>query len=114
MCTLSAKAEHTFTSKAFCTGFGMELVDAVIEHCEHIFDIDYIIKNLPVFMLEHAKEILLIISEVFGDFEYTYTALSEKPSPLDFYFQGYFDDEDDDDSDMGTQHSSRDSDVWYH
>lgn len=113
MCSLGAQVEHAFTSKALCTGFSTELIDAVVEHSAHIFDIDYIINSLPVFKLEHAREILLILSEVFGDFEYTHVASPEEPLPdLDLYFRGYYD-ERDDDSDMATQHSSRDSDVWY-
>jgi len=42
-------------------------VDAVLDHCQHIFDLTYITANLPVFRLDHAREILIIINDVFGD-----------------------------------------------
>ena len=57
------------TSKAFCTGFGTKLIEAAVNHSPYIFDITYITNNLPVCRLRHAQEILLIISEVFDDFE---------------------------------------------
>ena len=52
-----------------CTGFGDELIDAVLEQCTQIFDLEFIIHNLPIFKLEHAKEILRIMHEVFDDLE---------------------------------------------
>lgn len=49
--------DHTdlYTVDTACTGFGDELIDAVLEHCTQIFDLNFIIHNLPVFKLEHAK-----------------------------------------------------------
>lgn len=70
MASLSSQTNQVFTSKSVCTGFSPELIAAVVEHCAHIFDLNYITTKLPVFRLAHAKEILLIIGEVFGDIEY--------------------------------------------
>ncbi|XP_063041289.1 probable ATP-dependent DNA helicase RecS [Engraulis encrasicolus] len=85
-----------FTSKSLCTGFGEELIEEAVKHSPYIFDINYITNNLPVFSLRHAQEILLIVSEVFGDFEYTEQTLpDEKFEEPDLYFTGYFDEPDD-------------------
>jgi hypothetical protein len=64
--------DHTnilYTVDTACTGFGDELIDAVLEQCTQIFDLEFIIHNLPIFKLEHAKEILRIMHEVFDDLE---------------------------------------------
>ncbi|XP_028441999.1 putative ATP-dependent DNA helicase Q1 [Perca flavescens] len=104
-----------FTSRSACTGFSTELIEAVVEHSKHIFDLAYIITNLPVFRARHAREILLVISEVFGDIELDIEPTSHKDSftEPDIDYTGYFD-EDEDSSEMGTQHSSTDSDYHHH
>lgn len=56
-----------YTTKTACTGFGSELIDAVIEHSTTIFDMDYIIKNLPVFRMLHSQHILQILNTIFDD-----------------------------------------------
>ncbi|XP_078662113.1 ATP-dependent DNA helicase RecQ-like [Branchiostoma floridae x Branchiostoma belcheri] len=59
------------TTDVECTGFSDELIDSVVEHCEYIFTLTYVMDNtkIPVFNREHAKEVLRIISEVFEDIE---------------------------------------------
>lgn len=81
-----------FTSIAHCTGFGDVLINSVVEHCAHIFDLDYIMDNLPVFSKEHAQEILMVCFEVFEDFEFS--EINVPPSDYvvpDQHFTGYFD-----------------------
>ncbi|XP_035680701.1 ATP-dependent DNA helicase hus2/rqh1-like [Branchiostoma floridae] len=86
---LPAQCYHLFTD---------ELIDAVVEHCAHIFTLEDVNK-LPVFRQAHAKEILLIISEVFNDiphpgFETELDAESEQSkekASFDCYYTGYFD-----------------------
>ena len=87
-----------YTSHADCTGFSQQLVDAVLTHCQYIFDLAYISTNLPVFRLDHAKEILIIISDVFGDIDGDLQYDSERYlTDPDLYFSHYFDDNVDDD-----------------
>ena len=63
-----------------------------------IFDLAYISTNLPVFRLDHAKEILIIISDVFGDIDGDLQYDSERYlTDPDLYFSHYFDDNVDDD-----------------
>lgn len=91
--SLINSSTHLYTSHAACTGFSTELVDSVLASCEHIFDLSYIINNLPVFQLDHAKEILYIIADVFGDVD-VQSELDESFSGPDLYFSNYFDDDD--------------------
>ncbi|XP_015255333.1 PREDICTED: probable Werner syndrome ATP-dependent helicase homolog 1 [Cyprinodon variegatus] len=94
------------TNKTLCTGFGTELIEAAVEHSPYIFDLAYITNHLPVFTARHASEILLVISEVFGDFEYIEPTLPEESfTEPDIDFTGYFD-EQDEDFEIETQHSS--------
>ncbi|XP_076146136.1 putative ATP-dependent DNA helicase Q1 [Alosa pseudoharengus] len=98
--------DHTniplYTVDTACTGFGDELIDAVLEQCTQIFDLDFIIHNLPTFKLEHAKEILRILHEVFDDIEQSQTNLfddsvvQDDRVQVDMDYTGYFDDEDED------------------
>lgn len=92
---LISSSPNLVTSFAACTGFSQELVDAVLHHSEHIFDLAYIMNNLPVFRLEHAKEILIIIADVFGDFDLNVEpGLNDSFCEPDLYFTNYFDDDD--------------------
>lgn len=98
-----------FTSIAHCTGFGEVLINSVVDHCKHIFDLEYIMDNLPVFSKEHAQQILVVCHEVFGDFELPeiHVSPSEYEVP-DQHFKGYFDDYSE--SSQGTPcHSSTES-----
>ncbi|XP_056431124.1 putative ATP-dependent DNA helicase Q1 isoform X2 [Gadus chalcogrammus] len=96
-----------YTSHAACTGFSQQLVDAVLTHCQYIFDLAYISANLPVFRLDHAKEILIIISDVFGDIDGDLQYDSERYlTDPDLYFSNYFDNVDDDVEDTLTSHVS--------
>lgn len=63
--SLISPSTRLFTSQEARTGFSQQLVDSMLNHCQ--YDLSYIIANLPVFRLDHAKEILIIISDVFGD-----------------------------------------------
>ena len=80
---------------------------------EDIFDLAYIVSNL--FKARHARKILLVISEVFGDIELDIEPTSQEESFTEPFidYTGYFD-EDEDLSEMGTQHSSTDSDYHHH
>ncbi|KAK7939597.1 hypothetical protein WMY93_002923 [Mugilogobius chulae] len=106
--SLGSQTKQVFTSKAMCTGFSVDLIVAVLEHCPFIFDLNYIISNLPVFRVEHAREILTIISEVFGDIDSAQAVQEEECLDLDINFLGYFDEEDDD-FEITTQYSSQES-----
>ena len=106
--SLTNSSNPLYTSHAACTGFSQQLVDAVLTHCQYIFDLAYISTNLPVFRLDHAKEILIIISDVFGDIDGDLQYDSERYlTDPDLYFSNYFDDvDDDDDEDALTSHVS--------
>lgn len=89
---------HLYTVDTACTGFGDELIDAVLEHCAQIFNLNFIIQNLPVFKLEHAKEILRIMYEVFDDIKQSQTILyDDTVVQVDMDYTGYFDEEHEDD-----------------
>ena len=95
--SLTNSSNPLYTSHADCTGFSQQLVDAVLTHCQYIFDLSYIINNLPVFKLDHAKEILIIISDVFGDIDGDLQYDSERYlTDPDLYYSNYFDNVDDD------------------
>ena len=94
--SLINSSTHLYTSQEACTGFSQELVVSVLNHCQYIFDLQYVIVNLPVFKLDHAKEILNIIIEVFGDVDVdVQSVLSESLDEPDLYYGTYFDDADD-------------------
>lgn len=96
--TLIEEGTHLYTSTTACTGFGPELIDAVIEHCTNIFDVDYIMKHLPVFKMHHAQHILRILNEVFADIENcpVIPVMQPKRLSLDFDYSGYVDEEETD------------------
>ena len=48
-------------------GFSEELILDVTGNCSTIFTIDDVLSKLPVFSLEHAKNILRIVHEIFED-----------------------------------------------
>lgn len=99
------------TNRTVCTGFGTELIEAAVEHSPYIFDLSYITNNLPVFRVRHAQEILLVMSEVFCDFEYTEATLPDDSiTEPEMDFPGYFDDKDEC-FDTETLHSSSGSDT---
>uniref|UniRef100_A0A8C6U030 DNA 3'-5' helicase n=1 Tax=Neogobius melanostomus TaxID=47308 RepID=A0A8C6U030_9GOBI len=52
--SLLHETTHLCTSKTACTGFGEELIEAVIEHSSRIFEVSYITSHLPVFAYKHA------------------------------------------------------------
>ena len=52
------------------TGFTDSLLDLIVKNCKHIFNLDYITNNFPVFREDHAMEILRIIKDVFNDTDY--------------------------------------------
>ena len=89
---------HLFTSKKGCTGFGTEVIDAVIEHSPEIFDMSYIKRTIPVFFQHHANEILKTIGEVFQDLDgldtsHLETSDSSRFDLPDMYYSGYFDED---------------------
>lgn len=91
--------EHLYTNASFCTGFSNVLIESVIESVHEIFDITYIMQNLPVFDINHGQEILKIVHKVFEDFDLC--KFPDTPEELylqpDIDFTGYFDVEDEDD-----------------
>lgn len=65
-----------------------------VEHSAHIFDKAYIV-NLPVFRLQHARESLHIISDVFDDVETVEpTSHQDRFTELNVDYIGYFEEED--------------------
>lgn len=104
--------DHTrlYTSITACTGFSVALIDSVVDHLSHIFDLTYVLQNLPVFRKEHGQEILRIVHTVFGDFELTETTVTHvQPVMPDVDFTGYFDSEDDEPEHMLKSSSSAES-----
>uniref|UniRef100_A0A8C6WTJ5 DNA 3'-5' helicase n=1 Tax=Neogobius melanostomus TaxID=47308 RepID=A0A8C6WTJ5_9GOBI len=92
-CTLLMEGTHLYTSTTACTGFGVELVQEIIEHSANIFDVNYIIQHLPVFQKKHAEDILLIINTVFKDVKCCPTTSTTPVAipPLDIDYTGYVD-----------------------
>lgn len=90
--------EHLYTNASFCTGFSNVLIESVVENVSEIFDITYVMQNLPVFNIKHGQEILQIIHQVFEDFDLCeFPDTAEEPYlPPDIDFTGYFDVEDED------------------
>ena len=99
---LSDNNSYLYTPQAACTGFSEELIAAVLKNCAHIFSLDYIVNNLPVFSHQHALHILELINDVFDDIELPPTSVQyesdNEPEP-DMYYHGYFDEKDEEDSD---------------
>lgn len=91
--------EHLYTHASFCTGFSNVLIESVVESICEIFDITYVMQNLPVFDIKHGLEILQIVHKVFQDFDLCkYPDTPEEPFlQPDIDFKGYFDLEDEDD-----------------
>ena len=86
---------YLYTPQAACTGFSTELVGAVLKNCAHIFNLDYIVNNLPVFSHQHARHILEVINEVFDDVDLPPTsAHDDDDSEPDMYYLSHFDEED--------------------
>ncbi|XP_063052381.1 probable ATP-dependent DNA helicase RecS [Engraulis encrasicolus] len=99
------------TNKTVCTGFGMELIDAAVCHSPYIFELSYITNHLPVFRVRHAQEILLVMSEVFCDFEYSEPTLPDDDFlEPDIDFSYYFD-ESDEEFEFEQHSSGSDSDI---
>ena len=48
-------------------GFSEQLIKSITENCQHIFTIDYLMENFPIFNFQHAVTILEYIREVFED-----------------------------------------------
>ena len=42
-------------------GFSVELITSVVADCQHIFTIDYLTENFPIFNFQHAVAILEFI-----------------------------------------------------
>lgn len=91
---------HLFTSKKACTGFGPEVIDAVLKHSEKIFDLAYVKRHIPLFFDRYANKIVQVIDEVFHDIDLDTSQLEttdcsayEQP---DMYYTGHFDAPDDD------------------
>lgn len=91
--------EHLYTNASFCTGFSNVLIESVVESVCEIFDITYVMYNLPVFDINHGLEILQIVHKVFEDFDLCkFPDMPEEPYlQPDIDFNGYFDVEDEDD-----------------
>ena len=54
---------------ALAHGFSTELVRAVTADCEHIFTVEYLTENFPIFNIKHAVTILEYIYEIFEDIQ---------------------------------------------
>ena len=66
---LSSKCSVYYLSPECTTGFSDNLIKSVLSHCKYIFNVDYIMENLPVFKKEHACDILHMVRDSFEDFE---------------------------------------------
>ena len=66
---LSSKCTVYYMSPDCTTGFSNNLIKAVLSNCKYIFDVDYIMENLPVFKREHANDILYMVRDTFEDFD---------------------------------------------
>lgn len=95
---------HLYTDSTHCTGFSTDLINCVLVHCTQIFDLNYIMDNLPVFSKEHAQGILRVL---FEDFPHTELdkSLGDFLVP-DQDFIGYFDEEDTDQNTLSTSSSA--------
>ena len=82
-----------FTDIAACTGFSTELIEAVIDQSQYIFDIEYIMDNIPVFRMKDAREILWVIRQVFNDITCEEPQDDDSFPEVDLDFMGYFDHE---------------------
>ena len=105
MSTLVPDKSKLFTDIGTCTGFSSDLIEVVVKQCRYIFDLDYILENIPVFRSHHAVQILHVISEVFGDIDRVEPSFLEESFPEpDLDFMGYFDE----DNDISSIHSESD------
>ncbi|XP_055053684.2 ATP-dependent DNA helicase RecQ-like [Misgurnus anguillicaudatus] len=85
---------HLYTNSTNCTGFSNELIDCVLERSAEIFDITFIMDNLPVFSKRHGQTILKVFFDIFGDFEYTDVDLPAEDIVVpDQDYTGYFDED---------------------
>lgn len=90
---------HLYTNSTDCTGFSNELIDCALERSAEIFDLTFIMDNLPVFSKRHGQKILKVFFDIFGDFEYTDVDLPAEDIVVpDQDYTGYFDDESDPDT----------------
>ena len=46
-----------------------ETVDSIVDNCQYIFSIDYLLDNFPILSHALAHEILIVVNEVFEDIE---------------------------------------------
>lgn len=67
---LSSKCTVYYMSPECTTGFSNHLIKSVLSNCKYIFDLEYIMENLPVFKKEHAYDILHMVRDTFDDFEF--------------------------------------------
>lgn len=99
---------HLYTNSSDCTGFSNELIECVLEHCTDIFDLPFIMENLPVFCKRHGEKILSVFFKVFGDFEYTEVDQPAEDIVVpDQDYTGYFDS--DSEANVSSQWSSQES-----
>ncbi|XP_078581267.1 putative ATP-dependent DNA helicase RecS [Branchiostoma floridae x Branchiostoma japonicum] len=101
--TLSEHSVSLMTTDVECTGFGQELIESVVDHCCHIFTLEYVKRTQPVYSRRHAQAILLIIGEVFEDIPdmKKQLGLDKKPEGpkelpkeevvFDYSYSGYYD-----------------------
>lgn len=51
---------HLYTNASFCTGFSNVLIEPLLESLCDIFDITYLMQNLPVFHIKHGQELFTL------------------------------------------------------
>lgn len=49
--------EHLYTNASFCTGFSNVLIGSILENISVIFDITYVMQNMPVLNIKHGQKI---------------------------------------------------------
>ena len=81
--SLSAKC---FTGRHIMTGFSDGTVKEIVDNCEYISSVDYIVNNLPIIWRKDALEVMYVIKDVFNDVEIDKSdelSLHEKVIPFD-------------------------------
>ena len=65
----SKESSSIFGMGALVNSLDSETVETIVDKCQYIFSIDYVLDNFPILSHALAHEIVVIINEVFGDIE---------------------------------------------
>lgn len=81
---LAAQGRSYFLPSEYSTGFSTMLIKAVLKKCKFLFTLDDVIELVPVYMKDHAMEILCMIKDVFDDIDISYGCMAMLPK-LNFH-----------------------------